>query len=72
MSEDFVVTGLGNGQTWCYGVTTVTQDGHESVLGAFAQATTNAAGGSFDAVPGTTIVVHRAGKGARMRTMARR
>ena len=50
VSEDFVVTGLANdGTTWCYGVTTVTQDGHESVISQFAMATPNAAGGSFDA-----------------------
>ena len=61
VSEDFVVTGLPNdGTTWCYGVTTVSQDGHESVLSAFAMATPNAGGGSFDVLPPhATVVVHQ-------------
>jgi hypothetical protein len=69
VSEDFVVTGLANdGTTWCYSVTTVTQDGHESVLSQWAMATPNAGGGSFDVVPpNTTVVVHHARRMARAR-----
>jgi hypothetical protein len=61
VSEDFVVTGLANGVAWCYGVTTVTLDGHESVLSGWAMDTTNASGGTFDvaSAPRTTVVVHQ-------------
>jgi hypothetical protein len=61
VSEDFVVTGLTNGVAWCYGVTTVTLDGHESVLSGWAMDTTNASGGKFyvASAPRTTVVVHQ-------------
>lgn len=74
VSEDFVVTGLANnGTTWCYGVTTVTQDGHESMLSAWATATPNAAGGSVDVIPpNATVVVHHSRQVARARAIIRR
>lgn len=63
VSEAFVVTGLANGTTWCYGVTAVSLDGHESFLSQWAQVTPSASGGRFDvvAVPGVTMVVHKHG-----------
>jgi hypothetical protein len=60
VSEDFVVTGLANGTTWCYAVTTVTQDGHESVLSAWATDTPTLAAGPFavSMSPRATIIRH--------------
>jgi hypothetical protein len=61
VSEDFVVTGLANGSTWCYAITSVGVLGQESFLSSFATATPTLGGGSFDiaAAPHATIVVHR-------------
>jgi hypothetical protein len=60
VSEDFVVTGLANGTTWCYAITTVTQDGHESVLSSWATDTPTLAAGPFAASmgPRATIIRH--------------
>jgi hypothetical protein len=60
VSEQFVVTGLANGTTWCYAVTTVTQDGHESVLSQWATDTPTASAGPFavSMAPRATIIRH--------------
>jgi hypothetical protein len=66
VSEDFVVTGLANGQTWCYAVTSVGVLGQESILSTpWAVATTSQGGGGFDiaSAPHATIVAHRARPG---------
>jgi len=74
VSEDFVVTGLANGTTWCYAITTVTQDGHESVLSQWASDTPTLGAGAFavSMAPTATIVVHRAKSLQRARGFARR
>jgi hypothetical protein len=74
VSEDFVVTGLANGTTWCYAVTTVTQDGHESVLSGWASDTPTLGAGAFAVAmaPHATVVTHRANPLRRARTVARR
>jgi hypothetical protein len=60
VSEDFVVTGLANGTMWCYAVTTVTQDGHESVLSSWATDTPTLGAGPFavSMAPRATIILH--------------
>jgi hypothetical protein len=60
VSEQFVVTGLANGTTWCYAVTSVAQNGSESVLSAWATDTPNAGAGPFavSMAPQATIVQH--------------
>ena len=65
VSEDFVVTGIPNGTAVCYGVTTVSQRGQESVLSSWVIVTPSSSGGSFDIVahPNATVVVHHARKG---------
>jgi hypothetical protein len=74
VSEDFVVTGLANGTTWCYAVTTVTLDGHESVLSAWANDTPTLGAGAFAVAmaPSATVVVHSPKPLRRVRTLARR
>lgn len=74
VSEDFVVTGLANGTTWCYAVTTVTQDGHESVLSSWTTDTPTLAAGPFavSMAPTATIVVHNPKPLQRTRAVARR
>jgi hypothetical protein len=61
VSEDFVVTGLPNGTAVCYGVTTVSQLGQESVLSPWVMATPTSGGGTFDITshPNATVVMHR-------------
>jgi hypothetical protein len=66
VSEDFVVTGLLNGTTWCYAVTSVGILGQESILSTpWAVATTSQGGGGFDvaSAPHATIVVHKTRQG---------
>ena len=60
VSEEFVVTGLANGTTWCYAVTTVTQDGHESVLSSWSTDTPTLAAGPFavSMAPNATVIRH--------------
>jgi hypothetical protein len=60
VSENFVVTGIANATSVCYGVTTVSTLGQESALSSWIVVTPSSGGGSFDilAHPGTTVVVH--------------
>jgi hypothetical protein len=60
VSEEFVVTGLANGTTWCYGVTTVTQNGNESVLSSWTTDTPTLAAGPFAVTmaPNATVIRH--------------
>jgi hypothetical protein len=60
VSEQFVVTGLANGTTWCYAITSVAQNGSESVLSAWTTDTPNAGAGPFavSMAPQATIVRH--------------
>jgi hypothetical protein len=71
VSENFVVTGIANGTAVCYGVTTVSQLGQESVLSPWVMVTPSSTGGSFDIIahPNATIVVHheRAGRMGKVR-----
>ncbi len=62
VSEDFVVAGLTNGSTWCYGVSTVSVLGQESLLTPWIIVSPNAGGGNFDITtdPRATVVMHRA------------
>lgn len=62
VSEGYVVEGLTNGTTYCFGVTTVAKLGQESALSAWVVATPSASGGSFDLTssPRMTVGVHRA------------
>ncbi len=61
VSEGYVVTGLANGSTWCFGVTTVATLGQESVLTAWVTASPTSGGGSFDVTSSRiTVGVHRA------------
>ncbi len=66
VSEDFVVTGIANGTAECYGVTSVSQLGQESVLSPWVLVTPSSGGGGFDitAHPNATVVMHhsRAGR----------
>lgn len=64
-STDFVVTGIANGTTVCYGATSVSQLGQESALSAWVPVTPSSSGGSFDITvhPGATVVVHHARAG---------
>lgn len=61
-SVDFVVLGIANGTTVCYGVTSVSSLGQESALSSWIMVTPSSSGGSFDlrAHPGATVVVHHA------------
>jgi hypothetical protein len=61
VSENFVITGIGNGTPMCYGVTTVAAFGQESVLSSWVIVTPSASGGAFDIArnPGVTVVRHR-------------
>jgi len=74
VSEDFVVTGLANGTTWCYAVTTVTQDGHESVLSSWATDTPTLGAGAFavSMAPDATVIRHDPKPLQRARVVARR
>ncbi len=60
VSEEFVVTGLANGTTWCYAVTTVTLDGHESVLSQWTTDTPTQSAGPFavSMAPRATVIRH--------------
>jgi hypothetical protein len=61
VSEGYVVTGLANGSTWCFGVTTVATLGQESSLTPWVTASPDASGGSFDFTSSLiTAGVHRA------------
>lgn len=62
VSEGYVVEGLTNGTTECFGVTTVAKLGQESALSPWVVATPAASGGSFDLTssPRMTVGVHRA------------
>jgi hypothetical protein len=61
VSEGYVVEGLTNGSTWCFGVTTVAILGQESALSNWVVATPAASGGSFAATTlrPMTVGVHR-------------
>jgi len=59
VSDVFVVTGLTNGDTRCYSVSTVAVGGQESSLGPFTVITPSASDPTFDiaAAPNATVVV---------------
>jgi hypothetical protein len=59
VSDVFVVTGLTNGSTRCYAVSSVAVGGQESGLGPFTVVTPSATDPTFDiaAAPGATVVV---------------
>lgn len=61
VSEGYVVEGLTNGTTLCFGVTTVAKLGQESALSPWVVATPAASGGSFEITssPRMTVGVHR-------------
>jgi hypothetical protein len=61
VSEGYVVTGLANGSTWCFGVTTVATLGQESVLSPWITTSPSADSASFDVTASRiTVGVHRA------------
>src|SRR5262249_50167926 len=60
VSEGYVVTGLANGSTWCFGVTTVAVLGQESTLTPWVTSSPDASGGSFDVTSSLiTVGVHK-------------
>jgi hypothetical protein len=66
VSEGYVVTGLTNGSTYCFGVTTVATLGQESSLTPWVTATPTSSGPSFDfKTSHITVGVHRQGTARR-------
>ncbi len=59
VSDAFIITGLANGDTRCYAVTSVALNGQESALSTFTAQTPDSAAGNFDIVmnPRATVVV---------------